>query len=157
MLYWTIKSFPRISHSQQHAGVQICTASSSAGDSDQSSPAPDSHPQVCCQGVGTLYPGPCKPHYWNALMILFVQYTVPVKWPQLRGWAGHLFLQEMICCQSGVVTWVMCRRTKSPAEVDLMRTSARIAADGICTAMATSRPGVSEHQIAARFGALHHN
>lgn len=46
-----------------------------------------------------------------------------------------------------------CRRMKSQAELQLMRRSASIAAEGICEAMGSSTPGVSEHQLAARFGA----
>ena len=48
----------------------------------------------------------------------------------------------------------VCRRVKSPAELSLLHSSAQIAAQGITAAMANTAAGISEHQIAAEFGAF---
>lgn len=46
-----------------------------------------------------------------------------------------------------------CRWRKSASELSLMRQSSALAADAIYKCMQESKPGVSEHQLAARFGA----
>jgi len=46
-----------------------------------------------------------------------------------------------------------CRWRKSASELSLMRQSSALAADAIYKCMQESKPGISEHQLAARFGA----